>query len=167
MEAIESKGEVVAAVDEAEQGKRLPFVDPAVLMAVHEHGARVDTYLEHLVNMANEIGGFGASITVHVGGSMVAGTLIGGREYFRLLSETIAGGNGDKAVTQALAEGASVWGEKAYCEQKQVRTTPNFIHLKDVVLFVPGGAHQVPVPLWRGRLCKVDGFVMGKVTLGR
>lgn len=54
-------------------------------------GASVDCVLQDMVNLANSLDAFSLGLTLHVGGGIVTGHLIGGREYFEKMAASFLG----------------------------------------------------------------------------
>lgn len=147
------------AVTEAEAQQELP---PEPL--------KVDWFLRNLVDLINQRS-FGISISLHVSGFVVSGTLISGRQYFEELGAMV----GDAmSHSPELAESfrayftqpaTLVYGQEED-EQKSAKY-PSFIHLKDARFFRSG--NQVAFPnqgvLWRGKLVDVSGFFVGSISV--
>ncbi len=129
---------------------------------------KIDWFLAELVRRANE-GGLSIGVTLCVGGSLVSGSLIGGRDYFEGLAENVAA---------AALDSESAGRARAYFRspaamyrldghgRREVAADPEplaYIHLVNVRFFTAAG---VPIPAsqgvyWRGRLSAIDGFVLG------
>jgi hypothetical protein len=132
---------------------------PEVVAAGNARAMRVDPYLEKLVDSADQAG-LEIGMTLHVGGSIVTGTLISGASFFKLLAESIRRATGkDQDAINALAKDADTWGDRQYDKSSPIRVPPDHIHLRNAVLHYGGGT--LTDVLWRGRLQAIDGFVMG------
>lgn len=133
-----------------------------------------DWVLAGWVNLANRTGQ-SFPVTLVVGGSLVVGTIIGGKEYFELLGDQLGEAVGldddaenifrlevDHYEELYRAEGESDEEEDDEDEKDPPRTA--FIHLKDARIL--HGSQQIPERfegmLWRGRLASVDGFMVGE-----
>jgi len=130
-----------------------------------------DWFLEELVARANE-NGDGVSITLIMGGFLVSGSLMGGKEYFEALGQEMADSAKDfvdepehaEFYGKSFSQFADIYDEiDGDDEDKKPRPAPSFIHLSNARFYVPGGN---PIPgnkgvLWRGRLAQVSGFNIG------
>lgn len=116
-----------------------------------------DWFLAMLVGFANEYQ-TAQSITLFVEGAVVTGKLIGGREYFTRLAETMAG---TPDLFAKISDAFYPAGEDT--EKPDVRLS--FIHLKDARVYQSGV--QLPQNykglVWRGRLEAVSGFTIGEM----
>jgi hypothetical protein len=128
-----------------------------------------DWLLTVLVRMANNIGlGFG--VTLCVGGVLVSGTLVSGRQWTdALIAEMRTRGHGNAA--EALAGNLEGLLREQYPEPQLDRedefphTAVGYIHLTDAHYI--SGTNQVPSDLsvaWRGRLSEVDGWSLGALS---
>lgn len=128
----------------------------------------MDWFLAELVRRANE-GGLRVGVTLCVGGAIVSGTLIGGRDYFEGIADNAAAATADPATAERAraffrspaAMYRAAWGEGG--ELGPDEDPLAYIHLADARFFIATGQ---PLPgshgvLWRGRLAAVDGFVLG------
>lgn len=131
-----------------------------------------DWFLQDLVDIVNTSNtGFSFGITLNVGGFLVSGQLIGGKEYFESFGSDFAGAffttfpnNGEDAenIKASFARNGEI-----YSSNDEVEVPPpNYIHLKDAKFHNTNGE---PIPsnrgvLWRGRLSGVDGFSLGSFT---
>jgi hypothetical protein len=127
----------------------------------------MDWFLAELVRRANE-SGLRVGITLYVGGAIVSGSLVGGRDYFEGIAETAAAAARDPASAERArtffrspaAMYRSGWGDAGELAEEEPLA---YNHLADARLFTATGQ---PLPgdhgvLWRGRLAAVDGFVLG------
>lgn len=132
-----------------------------------------DWFLQDLVEIANngESSDF-LGVTLNIGGFLVSGMLIGGKEYFTSLAEELVTNvsDDDKEAADGVYRFFSEYGE-AYQPRKEGEEPDSshvrFIHLKNAKFFHPGGN---PIPanqgtLWRGQLHAVHGFFIG--TIGK
>ncbi len=128
-----------------------------------------DWLLSTYVSIANQVGAF-ASITLHVSGNIVAGDLIGWREYMSgVVDEELANANfsdpeSKDGVLEALREPRR-WLEAELLDDEDALAGPvGFIHLKNAFVY-SGDRHMEamssPGVYWRGRLASVDGFSFG------
>jgi hypothetical protein len=130
----------------------------------------VDWFLAELVRRANE-GGLSLGLTLCVGGGLVSGVLIGGREYFEGFAGDVASGVADPTVARKVREffrsPAALYQPEEGCpggaRVSSLADPLSYIHLKAVRFFTASGE---PIPgsyggYWRGKLSAVDGFVLG------
>lgn len=130
-----------------------------------------DWFLQDLVDVANnsESGDF-IGITLNVGGFLISGTLISGRQYFTDLANAMTpdASDDDKEAVDGIRRFFSEYGE-VYQPRKENEEPDSsrvrFIHLKDAKFFQPGGS---PIPanqgtLWRGQVYAVNGFFLGTI----
>lgn len=119
-----------------------------------------DWFLQDLIEIANS-GKMTFDVTLTVGGFLVSGTLIGGKEYFEGFGEEFSfglkGGAAEK-VKSAFAKNGEM-----YAPSATPSSSPNYIHLKNAHFFHTSGT---PVPenrgvWWRGRVSQVSGFSLG------
>jgi hypothetical protein len=130
----------------------------------------MDWFLAELVRRANE-GGLSVGVTLCVGGTLVSGSLIGGRAYFESIAESAAGAPRDSveaARARAFLRSPAALYAAASDEPPEPDDEPlAYIHLARARFLAANGR---PIPgktglLWRGRLGAVDGFVLGAVDL--
>ncbi len=138
-------------------------------------GPNADWLLRGLVGLVHGIERegiqLGIPVTLSVGGFLVSGYVISGREYFEDFSQMVQAGLPDlfededkesmaesfrKLADQYEPEGATV-------EEAVVQSRFNFVHLRNALFLHPGGD---PVPsnvglLWRTKLDAIDGFTLG------
>jgi hypothetical protein len=136
--------------------------------------AQSDWWLALLVRFANETA-FSFPITLSVSGMLVSGVLVGGKEYFEGIAETISKGVPDEEDRASLRDlfgaPATIYDESSDDnppaeDDKPEPPPPGFIHLKDARLWSPDRS-----PLsrqrgiwWRGRIAAIDGFFFGEPT---
>lgn len=130
--------------------------------------AERDELLESWVNMA-ELGTLGnLGVTLQMSGMLVCGTVIGGREYLRMLGEAMRGStqrtDWGQAIYERLLE-VSEDRQKKIEEQagKDDREPHDFIHLRDARFFMGDGRPVTQASIWRGRLTSVDAWVLGEM----
>ncbi|WP_433704437.1 gas vesicle accessory protein GvpU [Paraburkholderia sacchari] len=124
----------------------------------------LDWYLQSLVNMANTTG-LSMGITIVLGGTVVSGTLIGGKTYFDTFAQNFVDAWPDLAqesrdpLRETLAKPGEHYGN-GYDE-----AGTSFIHLKDATIRTPSGYMPTSTGLlWRGRLSEVSGFSLGSFS---
>lgn len=127
----------------------------------------VDSVLEILVGFANDTG-TSMSLTVHVGGGIVTGLLVGYAEWLRLVSEKIR----VDTPTAAGVLDPLVTAEHEHQEQRGAQredapfVAPRHLHLRDAH-FIDGGNEDPPLDrigfLWRGRLSEVSGWTLSGI----
>lgn len=145
-------------------------------------GRLPDWFLQFLVQLAND-SGVSTGVTLSVGGSLVAGQIISGKEYFVEIGKQTGRALGlpdeeGAKVYQNIIE--SVYEEPVDSEGKEAEEDGEedgeeeeaetvFIHMKDVHVFL--GPHRIPTDdegvLWRGRLSEVAGFFLGIPTISQ
>jgi len=105
-------------------------------------------------------------ITLTVGGTLITGTLVPGREYFRDLAEQVASSADDDDAAEQLRATFAGLGEIYGKQPSEGEQLPSYIHLKDVRFFSPGGGSLPDHDgvWWRGRIDQVQGFVLGSVV---
>jgi hypothetical protein len=82
--------------------------------SIFDQPAEVDWLLAWIVSIAER--GVEMSITLSVGGQLIAGTVIGGRKYFEemgalLKTAKVAGGEEAQEFINSMSEGLSRWGD--------------------------------------------------------
>ncbi len=128
----------------------------------------MDWFLAELVRRANE-GGLSIEVTLCVGGTLVSGWLIGGRDYFEGLAENVAAAAMDSETAgraRAFLRSPAAMYHLDADGRREVAADPEplaYIHLEDARFFTAAG---LPVSAsqgvyWRGRLSAIDGFVLG------
>lgn len=132
-----------------------------------------DWFLGSIVTLLDKVDGFDFGVTLSVGGRIVAGNLISGRQYFTELGLSLSQA-ADKQTTAAAADimrtFADNWSQLAAVYDpsrfEDSAPAPSFIHLKNARYII--GSDFVPAPgmLWRGKLSSVDGFSLGALTRG-
>jgi hypothetical protein len=117
----------------------------------------------------------GIPVTLNVGGFLLSGYMIGGREYFEEFSRTVEEGLPDELVGEEGQEGVAApfrrltdlySPEEDVPEGRLSQERFDFVHLRDARFFHPDSA---PLPsnqgiLWRCKLEAVDGFTLGLLT---
>ena len=136
--------------------------------SIFDQPAGTDWALAWIVHMAHAHSII-QSVTLTVGGSMISGDVIGGRQFFEALSEQIDQGafegDEDGAVRRVLRDSWNTLGGGVYPPSSGETVHPmSYIHLRNARMFVPG---QKPLPskgmLWRGKLADVSGFSLGSL----
>jgi len=131
----------------------------------------IDYFLQDLVDKVNKTG-FPFGITLNVGGTIISGTMITGREFFENISkmvvENLEDFDPDPKLTEAFTHFFNKYEgiypipfEKDKKEEEPLEIA--FIHLKNAKFYqegnpiIPGNVGAY----WRGRLDKIDGFSFG------
>jgi hypothetical protein len=146
-----------------------------------------DGYLQLFLRFAER--GVPLSVTLHVGGSVISGQLISAVEYFdgvaKGVSQSFAEKGEESEEVKLLEEALSFrpFLEEKVAEQVAVitaqgtplppaatdepPTTYDYIHLKHVRFYSPGGEPwtQPAGFLWRGKAAAVDGFMIGEFSV--
>lgn len=113
----------------------------------------------------------GIPVTLHIGGFLVAGYVISGKEYFEEFSEMTQRGLPDifndeqkEAIVGSFARlGNQYESEEETVQDAVALSRYSFVHLRDATFLHPSGE---PIPadsgmLWRTKLEAVDGFTLG------
>jgi hypothetical protein len=121
-----------------------------------------DWFLQRLIHLANE-GGLGFTITLNVGGLVVTGDVIGGKQYFEEFGKLFSQGiPADRADVRASVENSyKQVGEDVYSQQSEWWQV-GYIHLKNASVWI--GSHMTPPTLWRARISSVDSFMVGRLN---
>lgn len=119
-----------------------------------------DWFLQDLIEIANS-GKMSFDITLTVGGFLVSGTLIGGKEYFEGFGEEFSFGLKGEAAEKVKA--AFSKNGEMYSTSTGPAMPPSYVHLKNAHFFHTSGT---PVPenrgvWWRGRVSEIAGFSLG------
>ena len=122
-----------------------------------------DWFLQSLVNIVNS-GSFNFGVTLNVGGFLVSGQLVGGKEYFEGFGSDFAGAFCGGEIAETIKKTFAGHGD-IYSSDNETSPSPSYIHLKDAKFFNTNGN---PIPgnrgvWWRGRLSQVDGFSLGSL----
>lgn len=113
----------------------------------------------------------GIPVTLNVGGFLVSGLVISGKEYFEGFSAIVAYGLPDEfdeesreSITATFRELGNIYEPKEETLEGVVqRERYNFVHLRDARFLHPAGEPMPVNPgmLWRTKLEAVDGFTLG------
>jgi hypothetical protein len=131
-----------------------------------------DAYLSRVVTMLNQTEDMaedtGISMTVSFSGTVVSGTAIGKRAFFRLVTEAFLLGEttATEEEKQKTAQFMNPFAGPLTPEQEEEiaeaeKLPPQFIHLKDAVIYT--GTREIQDALWRGKLSEVSGFSFGTI----
>lgn len=119
-----------------------------------------DPILEALVQQVEAGASF--SITLHVGGLVVSGTLVNLEAFLELQAAAIR----DRGVGEGVEGMAALFDRMCELVRDSDRDrddfTPRYINLSDVTTFA--GAQTFKTTLWRGPLSAVDGWQMAGFT---
>ena len=136
---------------------------------------RRDWLLEGLVSMVQGVERQGVELavpaTLNVGGYLVSGYVISGKEYFEEFAELIARGlpdtfdeEGKQSITKSFNNLRSIYETtEDSVEDVIAQGGYNFVHLRDAMFLHPSG-DRIPTEsgmLWRTKLEAVDGFTLG------
>ncbi len=127
-----------------------------------------DWLLASFVKLANDLE-VNIGVTLIVGGSVISGLIISGRQFLQAVGTTM-----DQALPAEASKGAfhghfeklaeSIYGKPAGGNPSG---EPTYIHLKNARVFSPApGANPTEVPglHWRVRLDEVQAFTLGTVV---
>lgn len=146
------------------------------LKGINEHiPVLVDWLLQHLIWMVNTSDKFSIGITLNVGGLIISGELVGGKNYFKGIGEDFSSGlrkilGNNRAVVDKMRKVFEDLGNKTYDDSEKKKRKdleePHFIHLRNARFYYPG---QQPIPKnqgvwWRGKLEAVDAFCLGLLS---
>jgi hypothetical protein len=132
----------------------------------------VDCFLQSLVEIVNDESA-NIPITLCVGGLLISGDMIGGKNYFDEFARQFKDGFRDissetaSTIEETFNRLGDVYDPIRKESQGSAVLQPYLIHLKDAQIYQSGAS---PAPsekgvLWRGRLDAVDGFSLGKLSL--
>lgn len=131
--------------------------------AVLNYGFVIDGHLASLVGLINNNPGICIGITLTVGGTLISGELISGKEYFDNLATLLHRDDQvEDSIRNVLSEEMK-WMSNRYSTPDINKTV--YIHLKDAQHY--SGVTPVPTRggYWRGRLCDVSGFTIGSMSV--
>lgn len=130
-----------------------------------DNAPQKDWFLQFLVNLANknqvELG-----ITLNIGGFLIAGTLVGVKQYFAEFGADFAASfEAGKSPGDIKTFFKKIGDECACVSNREQAEFPSYIHLKDAVFL---NAQGTPIQgndgvWWRGRISEVQGFVPGNL----
>ncbi|MFL5350766.1 MAG: gas vesicle accessory protein GvpU [Hyalangium sp.] len=144
-------------------------LDDATIEREREWNARVDWFLQSLVEMVNS-SAMSFGVTLSVGGVLVSGELVGGQHYFEGFGAEFTQNFSDEKAAKGAKESFAKMGEiyrkggnDATASGTGTASGPSYIHLRNARFFQANGT---PVPnnkgiWWRGKLSAVDGFTLG------
>lgn len=121
-----------------------------------------DEFLALLVSLGNT--GLNVGVTLYVGGAVICGNLISGKQFFTEFGEQFVSklpGQDLKDATSPYFEGlVSLYDLKS--APKGTYPPRDYIHLSNARWHHPSGNLPTgPGTLWRGRLSAIDGFNLG------
>ena len=133
--------------------------------------AMVDWFLQSFINLANNpSASVEMSVTLHVGGFLVSGTLVGGKKYFEGIAQVLAAANTNMPDLAESWKSIANYGNiyEGSAEQNEVEKNPQYIHLQNASTFSTAGApiQAGPGGWWRGRLTQISGFSFGSLAAG-
>jgi hypothetical protein len=128
----------------------------------------VDWYLESLVHIVTASSS-SMGVTLSVGGTVVTGQLISGKQYLELSAGQISdefkrlgvSEEGAKSIKESFSKAAG----RLYPEGVDSQPAGyGYIHLRNARIVSGTGVHTQVGSLWRSRLSSVDGFSLGELT---
>lgn len=146
--------------------------DSPQVSVVADVNTEPDVILRTLVALANDSKEMEVGVTLHVSGIIVSGSLISYDAYweaFRVLvhengspsvqsfGETFA-----DAITGANRDAELDGNRTAEDDEAGHHEPPNYIHLRDAVVWAPGVEPTLAKTLWRGRLSHVSAWSLGR-----
>jgi hypothetical protein len=151
-------------------------------LALRIREAHSDWWLATLVDLANR-SGLTMPITLSVGGLLVAGTLVGGKDYFEGVAKLVADSIEDSDLSESIRQLFSIPMEayqpseepsenedtdQAKAEDRP-EPPPSFLHLRGARIWGPNAFTSIPNNegiWWRGKIEDVDGFLFGELRAG-
>lgn len=129
-------------------------------------GRNVDPMLQSVVNHTNVNDSNEHAITLTVGGNLVSGILISANVFMELWAEEFSSGfDKESGAATSIRELFLSW-KVDPAELNEDPLPPQFIHLKNAEIYTTSGKPiLVGGSLWRGKLCGVDGFNLGRLVL--
>ncbi|KAF6561971.1 hypothetical protein G9G63_20170 [Paenibacillus sp. EKM202P] len=115
-----------------------------------------DFTLENLVRIVNA--GLIIGITLTVGGNIITGNMISGKEYMNSITETFENIN---EQGETLASMYRSYANTIYASEDASEWDVEFLHLKDAIILQ--GTTRLEVDLWRGKINAVDGYSFGYI----
>ncbi|KAF0812887.1 hypothetical protein IGB42_02731 [Andreprevotia sp. IGB-42] len=135
----------------------------------HAASQNGDWFLQTIVRMVNTTA-LRVPVTLTLGGGLVSGDLISGKEYFAAIGDMFAtapaaDGNqiGAQLASHFAGHGETVYGPTENNTDQAGMTRHAFIHLKNARFVDNAGAIPDAGLLWRGRIDEVIGFSLGSV----
>jgi hypothetical protein len=127
-----------------------------------------DWFLQQVIATANL--GLSMGLTITLGGTVISGQLISGRQYFEELSDQIKGGstNMGNETLEMLGDNwkmlTQIYDKPEGAGDDWQPAPAGYIHMRQAKIYTPG---QHPLPggqglLWRGKVAAVDGFALGQ-----
>jgi len=130
----------------------------------YDDAPAVDWFLQHLVQAVNGLPESTIPVILNVHGLVIAGELISGHRYFVEQGKRFKAKDG-KPYQETLSRFERI-ADDTYPSAVgggDDDRPPGFVHLRNAHIYASG---QSPMPKkdgawWRGRLCAIDGFIMG------
>ena len=117
--------------------------------------------------MAND--GVGVSLTLNVGGLLVTGNLVSGKEYFiefgKVFAKAIDPEDGENA--KGIRESYEMMAQDVYGQDESKSSPPTYLHMKNAKYYSVSGdslPNNDETSLWRGRISEVGGFSLGSFS---
>lgn len=127
-------------------------------------GRQVDWLLQWICGFVNETN-CSVGITLTVGGNVFTGSLISHKTYFERLAKDISRPFAEKDPEAEKAMHERMLGFHTETTTDEPKLPVQYIHLDNTRIHT-GGDRILPGSgtLWRGKLCSVDGFVLGEYS---
>jgi hypothetical protein len=122
--------------------------------------------IELLAQIARNSEKGGTTITLFVRGVVVTGTIIAREEYFSRVGDLWAG-----LMTEPYQEKAERFWRKLgedppeAQEEEGEASAEAFIHLEKAQVVTGGGLLPTDGSVWRGQICRIDGFFFGRLGI--
>lgn len=112
------------------------------------------------------LNGLSMPVTLSVGGLLICGETIGGKEYFKETLNLLSGAVTDDSAKSLIEETMNGF-MAPYEDPSDIKI--GYIHLKNVSYHMPSDQDGIPngagaKPMWRGRLSQIDGFHFGRFS---
>lgn len=129
----------------------------------YDDAPAVDRFLQHLVQTVNGLPESAIPVILNVHGLVIAGELISGHRYFVEFGKRLKTKDGQQ-YHEALSRFERIANDTyPSAVGGDDDRPPGFVHLRNAHIYASG---QTPMPRkdgawWRGRLCAIDGFIIG------
>jgi len=116
-----------------------------------------DVFIETLVKTVNVTESFPLQVTLVVGGTIISGKLISGKEWSEENAKLY------DSIIPSFAKLLRKFGDKWYGDIAKEATEYEMIHLKDAK--IQFGSSLIDLKFWRGRIRSIDGFAFGELEI--
>ena len=110
-------------------------------------------------------------ITLNIGGLLLSGNLVSGKDYFEGLAKDLSSCFPNKEASARIKHALEEYAEKIYSESNQGSSQippPAYIHLENANFFSFNGQSLSSngSVWWRGRMSEIQGFILGTLKTG-